>query len=123
MSVPVTSSGDVVAKVAAGAYTDKALNPNTESGTATVTVDATAPTVVIAKEPGLIEPTSTSPITLTVTFDEPVTGFDNGDVSVGGTAGGTKVANVTGGPAVYTVEVSGMTTTGTVVIDVGSGDS
>ena len=122
VSVPVTSSGDVVAKVTADAYVDTALNGNSESGTATVTVDQDAPTPTIALEVGQASPTSTSPIALTATFDEPVTDFDASDVTfAGSTAGGTLVANVSGGPMAYDILVSGMTTTGDVSVGVVAG--
>jgi hypothetical protein len=115
VSVHVSSSGDVVAKVMADAYVDTALNSNTESGTATITVDQAAPTVVLAPAAGQADPTSTSPITFTAAFSEDVTGLDASDVSfTGSTAGGTLVANVTGGPAAYDIVVSGMTTSGDV---------
>ena len=122
VSVPVTSSGDVVAKVMANAYVDTALNPNTESGTATVAVDQTQPTVIVAKDVGQTDHTSTSPIIVTATFSEDVSGFDSSDVSLAGTtAGGTIVANVSGGPTVFQVEVSGMTTSGDVVVGIPAG--
>ena len=59
------------------------------------------------------DPTPTSPINFTVTFNRAVTGFASNDVTLGGTAGAT-TAVVSGGPAVYNVAVSGMTVSGTV---------
>jgi hypothetical protein len=122
VSVPVSTSGDVVAKVKADAYLDTALNGNAESGTATVTVDQDAPTLTIALASGQASPTSTSPIALTATFNEPVSGFDASDISfAGSTAGGTLVANLSGGPEVYDILVSGMTTLGDVSVAAPSG--
>src|SRR5205814_2259117 len=84
------------------------------------TVDKTAPTVTIDQAVGQADPTSLSPINFTVTFSEPVVGFTSADVVIGGTAGAT-TANVSGGPAVYTVAVSGMTVTGTVTATIPAG--
>ena len=44
-----------------------------------------------------------------------MTGFVTGDVTFAGTAGGTKVGTVTGGPTTYNVAVTGMTISGTVI--------
>ena len=86
------------------------------------TFDTTAPTVSIVQAAGQPDPDSTSPINFTATFSEPVSGFSGGDVSfTGSTAGGTKTANVTGGPTIYNVEVTGMTTFGTVVATIPAG--
>ena len=64
---------------------------------------------------GQPDPTNTSPINFTVVFSEPVTGFATGDVTIAGTSGGTKTGTVSGGPTTYTVAVTGMTTSGTVI--------
>ncbi|MEA2195654.1 MAG: hypothetical protein QOG42_2134 [Solirubrobacteraceae bacterium] len=86
------------------------------------TFDTTPPTVSIVQAAGQADPAFTSPINFTATFSEPVTGFTGSDVSfTGSTAGGTKVATVTGGPTVYNVAVTGMTTSGTVVATVPAG--
>ena len=50
-----------------------------------------------------------------------MTGFTARDVTIGGTAGGTKTVTVTGGGATYTVAVSGMTTDGTVIATIAAG--
>ena len=48
-------------------------------------------------------------------FSEAVTGFATGDVTLTGTAGGTKAVTVTGSGTTYNVAVSGMTGSGTVI--------
>ncbi len=53
-------------------------------------------------------------------FSEPVIGFVNSDVTIAGTAGGTKVVTVTGAGPTYSVEVSGMTS-GTVIATIAAG--
>src|SRR5690349_17039040 len=81
--------------------------------------DTTSPSVSIALANGQSDPTSTSPIVFTATFSESVAGFGDGDVSfAGSTAGGTLAAAVTGGPSVYTITVTGMTTSGDVKVAV-----
>lgn len=72
------------------------------------------PSVTINQTSGQADPTSSSPVNFTVTFSEAVTGFDDSDVILSGTAGATTKI-VTGGPAIYNVAVSGMTASGTVI--------
>ncbi|MDM7923976.1 MAG: right-handed parallel beta-helix repeat-containing protein, partial [Pyrinomonadaceae bacterium] len=75
--------------------------------------DAGRPTVTIDQAAGQGDPTSDAAIDFTATFSEAVTGFDASDVVISGTAGATTV-QITGGPTVYNVAVSGMTGSGTV---------
>jgi hypothetical protein len=82
----------------------------------------TTPTVTINQGASQADPSSATPIVFTVQFSEPVTGFGNTDVSfTGSTAGGTLAAAVTGSGEQYTVSVSGMTTSGTVVASIPAG--
>ena len=71
-------------------------------------------TAAINQAASQADPTSTSPINFTVVFNENVTGFATGDVTLSGTAGAT-TATVTGSGALYNVAVTGMTTGGTVI--------
>jgi hypothetical protein len=82
--------------------------------------DSTKPTVTIEQGSGQADPTTSTSITFTATFDEPVVGFGAADVTLSGTAGAT-TATVTGGPLVYTVSVSGMTQPGTVIATIDAG--
>lgn len=81
-------------------------------------------TVTINQAASQADPTSASPINFTVVFSSPVTGFGDapGDVSLGGTASGTLTATVSeSGPmdgTTYTVSVSGMTSSGTVIASI-----
>jgi CSLREA domain-containing protein len=95
------------------------------SGTATITitvtdVDETAPTVTINQAVGQSDPTATLPITFDVQFSEVVTGFDNTDVSLAGSTANVSGAsvNVSSGGTTYTVTVSGVSGTGTVVASI-----
>ena len=83
--------------------------------------DTTPPTVTINQARAQADPTRTSPINFTVVFSEPVSGFGTGDVTVTGTAPGTKTATVTGSGTTYNVAVSGMTGSGTVIATIAAG--
>lgn len=113
-----TSSGNVQINVATGGAQDLAGN-NSTAPTNTdniVAFDNVAPTVTIDQGGGQSDPTSTSPISFDVVFSESVTGFTGADVSfTGSTAGGTLAAGVSGSGTTYTVTVTGMTTSGTVI--------
>jgi hypothetical protein len=86
------------------------------------TVDRTPPSVTINRAGGQSDPTNASPINFRVAFSEGVTGFTASDISLaGGTAGGTRSASITGGPSIYNVAISGMTSDGTVVASIGAG--
>jgi predicted CxxxxCH...CXXCH cytochrome family protein len=119
----MTTAGTVVATIGAGVATDAAGNGNTASTSTDNSVswtvaDTTPPTVTINQAAAQADPTSTSPINFTVVFSEATTNFATGDVTIGGTAGGTKTATVTGSGTTYNVAVTGMTTAGTVTATV-----
>ncbi len=85
------------------------------------TVDGAPPEVTINQKVGQSDPTGGATINFTAVFSEPVTGFDELDVSLaGGTAGATTVV-VTGGPTTYNVAVSGMSVAGLVVASIPAG--
>src|SRR5438876_4096204 len=95
----------------------KIQKDNTHFVTLTVfSVDTTASTVTINQKAGQADPANTSPIDFTAVFNEAVTGFTGNDVTIAGTAGGTKTVTVTdsGDHKTYNVAVSGMTD-GTVI--------
>ena len=72
----------------------------------------------VAKASGQADPTNASPINFTVTFNEDVADFTASDVDISGSAGATtKVVTAGGGPQVYNVEVSGMTSDGDVTLE------
>jgi len=122
----MTTAGTVIASIGAGVATDAAGNGNTASTSTDNSVswtvaDTTPPTVTINQAGGQADPTSTSPINFTVVFSEATTNFATGDVTISGTAGGTKTATVTGSGTTYNVAVTGMTTAGTVIASIGAG--
>jgi LPXTG-motif cell wall-anchored protein len=86
-------------------------------------VSAGSPTTTTINEgASQIDPTSTSPIVFDVVFSRIVTLFDSSDIDLStSTAGGPLVADVTGTGATYTVTVTGMTTSGSVVATIPAG--
>lgn len=114
----VLSNGVVQASVTANAVQDSAGNGSAASTSTdnTVTFDNIQPTVTVEQASGQNDPTSSLPITFTVVFSEPVTGFTNSDVSLSSsTANVSSVSvNVTGSGANYTVTVNNVTGSGTV---------
>jgi uncharacterized protein YdeI (BOF family) len=93
---------------------------NSGTDTLTVTYNNNPPTVTINQAAAQLDPTHGATINFTVVFSEAVTGFATGDVTLGGTAGATS-AVVSGSGANYTVAVSGMTATGTVIATIPAG--
>lgn len=85
-----------------------------------VATNAQNPTVTINQAAAQPDPTNTAPINFTAVFDQPVTGFTTGDVIITGTTG-ANVAVVTGGPFTYNVTVVGMTSCGTVIVNIPAG--
>ncbi|MBN1191539.1 MAG: hypothetical protein JXA46_17415 [Dehalococcoidales bacterium] len=107
-------------KTVAVQYRDEAGNWSINY-THNITLDATPPEVSIDQASGQADPTSDSPINFTVIFSEPVYDFATGDVTIGGTAGGTKTHVVTGSGTTYNVAVSDMTLGGTVTAAIPAG--
>ncbi|MBX2934320.1 MAG: proprotein convertase P-domain-containing protein [Ferruginibacter sp.] len=120
----MTSSGTVIATIAAGVCTNAGGDPNNAStstdNTVTYNLPPNPPNVTINQAAAQPDPTSATPINYTVVFDQVVTGFATGDVTLSGTAGAT-TATVTGSGTTYNVAVSGMTSSGTVIASIAAG--
>jgi hypothetical protein len=97
----IVSDGTVIANIPAGAVTDAAGNGNDASTTTDniITYDSTAPSVVLNS--AAPNPTNSSPILVTVTFNETVTGFTANDI----TTGNGTVSNFAGSKANYTFDL------------------
>ncbi|MCZ8353551.1 MAG: Ig-like domain-containing protein [Cyclobacteriaceae bacterium] len=118
----ITGSGNVVVGLNASVITDPAGNNNTASTTATVVFDNNPPDITsITKEASQDDPTNVGPILFIVVFDEPITGFTTTDINLAGTSTGGLVTNVAqvapNDGTTWEVTVSGMTTDGTIIID------
>jgi hypothetical protein len=117
-----TGNGTVTAAIGANTVQDTAGNSNTASTSTdnSVTLDTTVPTVTINQAAGQADPTNNGTINFTATFSEAVTGFTSSDITVGGTASGTKTVTLTGTGPTYNVAVSGATGNGTVTAAIGA---
>ena len=117
----MSATGTVILSIIDGAAHDSAANTNTVSSSTDATVNYITPlTASVAKASGQLDPASLSPINFTVTFNRSVANFATGDVTISGSAGAT-TAIVTGSGTTYQVAVSGMTTSGTVVVALAAG--
>ena len=117
-TVTPTASGAVTVDIAAGAAEDSAGNPSVAADQFSITadptpVDTTAPTVTITSAAS--EPVS-GPFSITVTFSEPVTGFELPDLVVGNGS----ASELQGNEASYTATVT-PTASGAVTVDIAAG--
>ena len=112
-TVTPTASGTVTVDIAAGAAEDSAGNPSSAADQFSITADTTAPTVTIASDAS--EPVS-GPFPVTVTFSEPVTGFELADLVVGNGS----ASELQGSEATYTATVT-PTASGAVTVDIAAG--
>ena len=124
----MTSDGDVIASVSAGAAVDGTGNASLISSSldnkVSFSTDTTLPFVTIEQASLQLDPTNISPINFTVVFSEPVIGFDGSDVILSGTAGATTVTVAEIAPndaTTFNAMVSGMSSTGTVIAEVKAG--
>lgn len=120
--VTPTTQGSITVDVGAGVASDNAGNPNLAAAQWSIIYDTTAPSVTVEQAASQSDPTNLSPISFTVTFSEDVIGFDDpsSDLLISGSAGAT-TASITGSGSSYTVQVSGMTSVGDVVLSVPAG--
>jgi hypothetical protein len=113
----MTSSGTVIATIAANVVTDGNSASTSTDNTVSYTAETVKPSVTVEQGPSQSDPATAGPIVFRAVFSEPVTGFADGDVTLGGTAGAT-TANVTGSGTTYTISVTGMTQPGTVTASI-----
>ncbi len=80
-------------------------------------------TLTVNQAAGQTDPTSATTVHFTAVFSTAVTGFSAGDVTVGGTAGGTKTVTLTdsGNQKTWDIAVSGITSNGTVTASIAAG--
>ncbi len=109
-----TSDGCVTVDIASSAAVDIAGNANNAAARLTRTFDGTLPSVTITSTSS--SNTKDSPIPISITFSETVTGFIEGDVTVGN---GT-LSGFTGSGASYSASII-PTSNGNVTVDISSG--
>jgi uncharacterized repeat protein (TIGR02543 family) len=100
VNITPTGQGLVTVNVAASVAQDLAGNNNTVATQLSRTYDSVAPTVSISTT--ALNPTNTSPIPVTITFSESVTGFVGGDITVGN----GMVGNFSGSGTTYTADIT-----------------
>ena len=111
-----TTSGTVTLDIAADVATDAANNPNTAATQQMVTVelkDETAPTVSISVPSG----TQNGAFDVTITFTEVVSGFEQADLSISGTATASVTAWNTTDDTVFTATIT-PTMNGNVILNI-----
>ena len=123
----MNTSGTVIASIPADAAFNSINIGNSASTSADNTVTYSLPlSVTVNQAASQSDPTSDSPIHFTVTFNQAVTGFTSSDISFTGSSAFIFLipnVTVTGGPIVYDVAVSGMTSSGTVIATVPAGSA
>jgi cysteine-rich repeat protein len=120
----MSGSGSVVVSIpaAAAANVGGLGSAASTSSDNTVAFEAPVPSVTIDQAPSQVDPTNAGPIVFAVSFNQPVTGFTASDIDfTGSTVGGTLAASLGGSGPDYTVSVTGMTTTGNVVVSIPEG--
>lgn len=100
VSLTPAGEGDVSVAVPAGVATDAAGNTNTAGAQVTRTYDVTGPAATITTTSA--SPTGTATFPVTVTWDEPVSDFGAGDVTVSNGS----VSAFSGSGATYTFDVT-----------------
>jgi len=119
----MTGSGLVTVTIAAGVAHDSLGNANLASSSTDnkVVFGASPLTCTLNQAAGQSDPTKVATISFTAVFSDPVDDFTNSDVTISGTAGGTKTVAVTGSGTTYNVTVTGLTATGTVIASIPAG--
>ena len=116
-----SGSGDITVSIGANVCTDLSGNSNTASTSVDnkVDFDLNAPTITLEQATSQPDPTNSTTMNFTATFNEEVTGFDGSDVTINNTGSGTVIATVTGtGP--YNIEVSGYNGSGDITVSIGA---
>ena len=112
-TITPTSSGSITFDVNAGVATDAANNQNTAATSQTVIVDVDAPGVSVS----ILSDKQTGVFDATIMFTEAVSGFEQADLSLTGTANASITAWSTTDNTTYIATIT-PTTEGTVIINV-----
>ncbi len=115
----MTGDGTVIINVPESSCTDSIGNLNLTSVIVKnqVNYDVSRPGIEIVRETGQTNPSNSSIIYFRALFSEQINNFVPANVKLTGTAGATNL-NLRGGPDVYTIEVSGMSSDGTVMVSI-----
>ena len=117
--VETTSDGTITVSIPENAAMDAANNGNAASATYTVTVNSTAPIVILDANINDGGITNSDTVSYTATFSEIVDGFDISDITVSGTASGNLPvpSNFAGTGDMYTFDVE-TTSDGTILVSI-----
>ncbi len=120
----VPAAGPSTFAIAAGVASDAAGNLNLASSTLTINNDSTAPSVVSIIRADA-SPTKAASVRYTVTFSENVKNVDAADFALAttGSLSATSISAITGSNAVYTVSVNTGTGSGTIGLNIVSGNN
>lgn len=115
----MSGDGTVIINIPENSCTDSFGNPNLTSIIIQnqVLYDASRPGIEIMRDTGQTNPSNNSIIYFKALFSEQINNFVPANVKLSGTAGATNL-NLRGGPDIYTIEVSGMTSDGTVNVSI-----
>ncbi len=123
----MVSDGTVIAEIPAGV----AINAQGAANLASTSTDNTVnyymsdpPQVTINQSAAQADPAFASNVHFTVVFNQPVTGFTTGDVTLSGTAGATTATVTEIAPndsTTFNVEVSGMSSDGNIIATIDAG--
>ncbi len=116
VNITPAADGEVTVDIGAGAALDAAGNSSTAAGQLSLTYDAASPSVTLSTT--ATDPTNESPIPVTVTFSEKVTGFTIDDLVVGNGTAADFTQNTAG--QVWTVNIT-PAADGEVTVDIGAG--
>jgi hypothetical protein len=121
-----SADGEVTINLAAGAAEDVTGNLSQAASPLTIRSDRTAPDAVLNQADGQDDPTLNTPILFTLVFDEPINPdtLEAADLTLSGTAAGPLSAEITQispmDGTTFAVSVSGMSTDGTVILQLGA---
>ena len=110
-----TADGLITININSGVAIDNAGNPNTESNTFEINFDSTGPSVSIFTTEN--SPTNSNPFEILIEFNEKITGFDVGDISV---VNGTANILYTSYDTIFTTDIT-PTADGLITININSG--
>ena len=102
VTITPTISGSLTIEVDGNAAEDAAGNKSAASSQASVTIDASAPTVTISNEPAT---TQKDPFTVDINFNEVVNGFDTSDIALN-PSGLAMVTGLNGSGTSYTATIT-----------------
>lgn len=115
----MTGDGTVIINIPENVCNDSVGNLNLSSKIIKnqINYDISRPGIEIIRETGQNSPSNDTVISFRAIFTEQLNNFVPSNVKLSGTAGASTL-NLRGGPGVYTIEVSGMTSDGSVIVSI-----